>query len=351
MNVYEGAVNRIRFIFAEFPRVVVSVSGGKDSTCLFYLAAAEAERQGRRFEVFFLDQEAEYQSSVEIIEGMMRHPLAIPRWYQVPIHMTNATSHAELFLHAWGEGETWIREKSPLAIHGIPEPYPKRFYDFFPWFESLDREPTAHLVGLRQFESLNRHRAVYKANGYKHYKWSTRCAPGSASYRFYPIFDWQFRDVWKCIADNSVPYNKLYDRMYARSGANMSTMRVSNLIHERAFRALAQVQEFEPDTYDKLVARLGGVHCAALYAEDRYIFSADRLPPAFKSWREYRDYLLATTPSSTQSRYLKRFAKQDADESACQHQVKQLLLNDWEGNLPITRQKRRKVREQWWDLL
>lgn len=350
MNVYEAAVKRIRFIFREFPRVVVSISGGKDSTCLFYLVATEAERLGRKFEAFFLDQEAEYQSTIDIIEQMMQHPLVIPRWYQVPIYMTNATSHKDLFLYAWGPGERWIREKHPLAIHGIDAPYPKRFYDFFDWFEQQDQEPTAHLVGLRQFESLNRHRTVYKANGYKHYKWSTRCAK-EGSYRFYPIFDWQFRDVWKYIADNNIPYNRLYDRMYAKLGTNMRTMRVSNLIHERSFRALAHVQEFEPETYDKLVVRLGGIHCAALYAEDKFIYDAEHLPSAFKTWREYRDYLLATTPTEVRERYLKRFAKQDDDETVHKHQVRQLLLNDWEGSLQNVRPRKSKLREQWWDLL
>src|SRR5690606_36660371 len=141
----------------------------KDSTCLFYLVASEAERQGRKFEAFFLDQEAEYQSTVEVIEQMMTHPLVIPRWYQVPIYMTNATSHRELFLYAWGEGEEWMREKHPLAIHQIEGEYPKRFYDFFAWFETQDTEPTAHLVGLRIFESLNRQRTMITQNGYKHY--------------------------------------------------------------------------------------------------------------------------------------------------------------------------------------
>lgn len=348
-TVYEAAVNRIRFLFREFPRIVVSVSGGKDSTCLFYLVAVEAERQGRKFEAFFLDQEAEYQSTIEVIEQMMTHPLVIPRWYQVPIYMTNATSHRELFLYAWGEGEEWMREKHPLAIHRIEGEYPKRFYDFFTWFETQDTEPTAHLVGLRIFESLNRQRTMLSENGYKHYKWSTRCGP--ESYRFYPIYDWHFRDVWKYIADNNLPYNKIYDRMFARAGVNMRTMRISNLIHENSFRSLALLQEFEPETYDRLVRRLGGVHAAALYSQDDYVYSVDKLPPAFSSWREYRDYLLDTTPTEVRERYIRRFAGQEDDENVHRHQVRQILLNDWEGNLQNTRPRRRKIREQWWDLL
>jgi predicted phosphoadenosine phosphosulfate sulfurtransferase len=350
MNVYEAAVRRVAFIFSRFERIVISISGGKDSTCLYHLALREAERCGRRMEAFFLDQEAEYQSTVDLMEEMMRHPLVIPRWYQVPIDMTNATSHRDLFLRAWGDGEEWVRPKSEVSIHSVDGPYPQRFYDFFAWFEAQDEVPTAHLVGLRQFESLNRHRATRKANGYEHYAWSTACrSPGS--YRFYPIYDWHFRDVWKFIADSGVRYNRLYDLMFARSGQNISSMRVSNLIHEHAFRCLTSLQEFEPETYDRLVRRLGGVHAAALYGAERSLYSADVLPSRFGSWREYRDHMLQTTPTEKLQRFARRFAKQGDDELTCRWQVKQLLINDWEGRLPRLYAKRDRLREVWWKLL
>lgn len=349
LNVYDAAVNRIRMVFREFEEIVVSVSGGKDSTCMFHLVAEEAERTRRRFKVFYLDQEAEYQSTIDVIDGMMRHPLVDPLWYQVPIRMTNATSFREVFLNAWEPGKNWIRNKSEIAIQEIRGGYPDRFYEFFPWFEMQSTVPTAHLVGLRIFESMNRQRTMCKANGYKHFKWSTACKR-EGSFRFYPIFDWQPRDIWKCIADSNLPYNKAYDRMVAKSGVNLRTMRVSNLIHEQAFRSLAQLQEFEPETFNRLVERLGGVHFAAMYADEKYLLSAD-LPVQFKTWKEYRDYLLNSTPGQSRGRFEKRFAKQGDDEQTAKHQVKQLLLNDWEGSLPRTSEKKSKLREIWWDRL
>lgn len=350
-NVFDAARNRVRFVFSEFERIVVSYSGGKDSTCLFYLALWEAERTGRKFELFFLDQEAEYQATIDMVDQAMRHPLVIPRWYQVPILMTNATSYRDIWLHAWEPGADWVRPKSELAITEAPEGCPNRFYDFFYWLESQDTVPTAHLVGLRIFESMNRQRTMLKANGYKHYEWSTRCNEAPDSYRFYPIWDFQFRDVWKMIADHDLPYNHVYDQMIAKSGVNFRTMRVSNLIHEQAFRSLASLQEFEPETYNRLLKRLGGVHCAANYAHDKYIYDATSLPPAFATWRSYRDHLLSTTDTEQRTRYVKRFSKQADDESVYQHQVKQLLLNDWEGKLPRTRRTSNDLRTIWWNKL
>jgi predicted phosphoadenosine phosphosulfate sulfurtransferase len=50
----------------------------------------------------------------------MSQPNVIPLWYQVPIFMTNAASHQQLFLWAWGENEEWVRE---TPIHSIDNKY------------------------------------------------------------------------------------------------------------------------------------------------------------------------------------------------------------------------------------
>jgi predicted phosphoadenosine phosphosulfate sulfurtransferase len=104
-SVLDAARRRMGEVFDRFERVVVSVSGGKDSTVIHKLALDEALRRGRRLEVFFQDQEAEYQSTIDVIREWMHDPRITPRWFQVPIRMTNATSHVDYWLHAWGEGE------------------------------------------------------------------------------------------------------------------------------------------------------------------------------------------------------------------------------------------------------
>lgn len=67
-------------------------------------------------------------------------------------------------------------------------------------------------------------------------------------------------------------------------------MRVSSLVHVTAVRSLFFLQEFEADTYNRVVARLNGVDTAAKMGfED---FWVKDLPFMFTSWKEYRDYLL-----------------------------------------------------------
>ena len=47
-NVAEAAEERLRYIFDEFDKIIVSISGGKDSTVLAYMTLLEAHRRNRR---------------------------------------------------------------------------------------------------------------------------------------------------------------------------------------------------------------------------------------------------------------------------------------------------------------
>lgn len=351
-NVLDAARERIGFVFDNFEDIEVSVSSGKDSTVLYYLTMDEAQRRNRKVGVFFLDQEAEYQATIDIIEQMMSHPLAIPRWYQVPLRMTNATSYKEEFLYAWEPGKQWMREKHPLAIHAIDEEYPQRFYDFFHWREAKSNS-RAFLIGLRAEESLNRFRSVVRNAGLEGVRWSTK-TDSPTSFRLYPVYDWSLGDVWKYIDDNDIPYNAIYDKMFAANHNYYNTMRVSNLIHEKSFSCLTYLQELEPETFDALTARLSGTHVASIYADEALMFAAKKLPSAFSSWLEYRDYLLNTAPLKHKERFAKRFAEQEQTESVYRQQVRQLMLNDYENSVPTTQGKATKKKAElakWWDLL
>lgn len=350
-NVLEAARERIAIIFDNFEDVQVSISGGKDSTVLLALALQEAERRNRKIGVFFLDQEAEYAATIDLVRRQMQHPLIIQKWYQVPIYMTNATSYSEYFLHAFGENEQWMREKEPIAVRSIQGEYPKRFYEFFPFIEKQNPN-AAYLIGLRAEEGIMRYRAVTKHAGWGGHRWSTLSECGAA--RFYPIYDWTWNSVWRFIYDYNLPYNKMYDLMFW-GGYSVYKMRVSNLIHEKAYRCLIDLPKFEPDTYDKLCQRIGGISTAARYASEKLVFSNKKLPTHYKSWREFRDFLLQNLPSSEHLlRFEKRFAKQEQNERTYQSQVGQLLVNDYENSKAFDTKKSEKtlkLKEKWQNIL
>ncbi len=339
-SVLDAARERMRFIFDRFEHVFVSTSGGKDSGVVSRLALDEARSRGRTVGMFFLDQEAEYQATIDLMRGLMAEPGVRPLWYQVPIYMTNATSYEQDMLYAWGPGEEWMREREPTSIQHIDADYPQRFYDFFDWWENAQPSGSAFIVGLRAEEGIKRFRAVTKHPGLADVKWSSKTKqPGS--FKFYPIYDWGVGDVWRFTAEEAVPYNRIYDLRFWMGCGTYNDNRVSNLIHEMAFRSLVDLAALEPITYAKLVRRLKGVHCAARHAGGAHIYDVRTLPTGFTTWRGYRDHLLATMPISEpkRARFQKRFDGQPQTEPVHHAQCKQLLIGDYENSVPISKTK------------
>ena len=309
-----------------------TTTGGKDSTALFHLVNAEAIKRDRKFILYFQDQEAEYQGTIDFVEWAMTQPNVIPLWYQVPIFMTNAASQQQLFLWAWGEGEEWIREKHPIAIHSIENVYPKRFHKFNLWVgQNLKKlkGSSVSIIGLRAEESPDRRFVMFGEDS--DLFWLRR---KNTPHKAYPIIDWRYTDVWKYLIENNLKYNKVYDKMYMLGG-NLKFFRVSNLVHEKAFRCLTDLQELEPETYDKLEKRLHGVHTAAIYGKENLVYSIKSLPENFKTWKEYKDFLLSSIHPDLKRIFDYQWLRlQHIDDEDCfKYMVKRILLCDWEGNI------------------
>ena len=339
-NVVDAARARIAYIFDEFRDIIVSVSGGKDSTVLCWLALEEARRRGRKIGIFFIDEEAVYQSTVEQVEWLMNlYPEnTIRLWLQFPFRLTNATSVAEGQLICWEEGkhQIWMRPKLPYAIQHMPWPRETEtardknkgfgFYDVIENFQR-QRRNTAFLVGLRAVESMNRFRAVSKNPGYKDVFWATKCG-GEGSASFYPLYDWNFHDIWKFVYDNGIRYSRIYDYQF-KKGMGIQEIRVSSLIHEKSFKALVELPEFEPKTYDRLCKRIKGIQVGHLYGKDakmaaraaaakelRELAGIPRFPAGHVFGRQQAVDLRAALERQLDNNYVAR------------QQCRQLILND-----------------------
>jgi predicted phosphoadenosine phosphosulfate sulfurtransferase len=348
-TVLAAARRRIAFVFDHFDEVICSISGGKDSTALAHLALSEAHRRGVRIGLFLLDEEVLYQSSVEQVEYLMSiFPENTKRmWMQIPFRLTNATSVVEGQLNCWEPlaHKVWMRPRRSDSIKGKPWPVDSEtvankakgfgFYDAIANFERC-HPGACFLVGLRAAgESPNRWRAVTKNPveiGGQRVFWGTRKGESST---LYPIYDWNFHDVWRYIWDEGLKYSRIYDLQW-RKGYGHSQMRVSSLIHERAFKSICDLPEFEPKTYNKLVKRIKGIAMAQETGRNAKLFRCAKLPKNHKTWRSYRDFLLST--HSDRDRvgiFCARFARQLDNEYVARQQCRQLLLNDYENNLPI----------------
>jgi predicted phosphoadenosine phosphosulfate sulfurtransferase len=115
-------------------------------------------------------------------------------------------------------------------------------------------------------------------------------------------------------------------------------MRVSNVHHETAVWSLFVLQEIEPKTYERLVARIQGIDMAGKMGIADYFPS--ELPSMFGSWKEYRDYLLENLITNAEHRasFYKSFGKSELDmgekaESSGLYRahVSSIMCNDWMG--------------------
>ena len=293
-NVVDAALDRYRWIFDEFPHVLVNVSGGKDSTIVLNLALRVAEEKGRLpLRVLFVDQEAEWACAISHVREIMDDPRVEPAWLQVPIQLFNSTSPYSPWLKCWEPGQRWMRDKEEDSLH-------ENVYGTVTFAEMFGAvidhdypdEPACLIAGVRAEESPARALGLTTYPCYKHVTWGSKNSGKRDDHvTFYPIYDWSVRDVWKAIDEHGWPYCSLYDELY-RYGVPTRQMRLSNLHHETAVRSLFYLQEIEPDTWDALTERLTGINATGHLSMAS--LRPEKLPPMFKDWIEYRDHLLDT---------------------------------------------------------
>ena len=289
--------------------------------------------------VFWIDQEGEWDATVDIVREWMYHPDVKPYWLQVPFRIFNATSTQDHWLHAWDPGREadWVHPKDPISlkenVYGTD-----RFHELFAGFQNYywPRTPMCCLSGVRTEESPVRFRGLTGYVTYKGETWGKLEDRRRQHYMFSPLYDWSYFDVWKAIHEHGWSYNRIYDIQY-RYGIPVRAMRISNVHHETAVRSLFYMQEAEPDTYERLVRRIAGIDMVGKMGAADYFVST--LPSMFSSWREYRDYLLEHLIEKPEWRaaMARRFVSHDCrfaelgDQILCKAHIQSILTNDWEG--------------------
>jgi predicted phosphoadenosine phosphosulfate sulfurtransferase len=132
-------------------------------------------------------------------------------------------------------------------------------------------------------------------------------------------------------------------------------MRVSNLIHEKSFKCLVELPKYEPDTYNKLCKRISGIATASRYASEKLVFNNKVLPKHYKTWKDFRDFLLDSLPNEEhKNKFINRFSKQAENENTYKAQVGQLLINDYENSRSFDTkkiEKKERIKNKWMDLL
>ena len=343
-NVFEEGLDRIRFLYDTHDDIIVGMSGGKDSTVLFNMTMMIAKEKNRLpLKCFWLDQEAEWQETVDYMDWVMRLPDVKPYWFQVPMDFPNCLSNKDCRLLCWDPSQKskWIHPQSDIAI--TENPMGNRLdYTFYDLIGNLKNYCTdgncAVLTGMRIAESpMRRYTIASGKPTFQGITWANKKDDKDKYQVFYPIYDFTFSDIWTAIGRNHWKYNTVYDKQYQK-GVASTQMRVSALIHETACYAMDRLQEFEPKNYNRLVDRIAG-SSAITHAFDYSSVLPKELPFMFRDWKEYRDFLLVNIVNPEYQDFFRKRWRNQNDEEWYKVHVKECILNDLDGTLNATHRK------------
>lgn len=318
IDVLTASRERICYVFDKFQKIYVSFSGGKDSSVMLHLVMEEAIRRSRKVGVMFIDWEVQYSLTIKHVESMFElyKEHIIPYWIAAPLTTNSAISQFEPEWTSWDEKkkDVWVRTPPSYAITDTDlfDFYSNKmtFEEFVPafgqWYSKGDL--TACFVGIRATESLNRYSTMTRSKAmFEDKNWSTW--HGKGLYNFYPIYDWQDKDIWTYFGKYYKPYNHLYDLMY-KAGVPIHNQRVDELFGSEARRGLWMLQVIEPETWAKTISRISGVNSGGLYCKEKgnVLGNVNISLPKGHTWESFAELLLESMPSKTAQHYRNKFA-------------------------------------------
>ena len=305
-NVFDASLERIEFAFDNFDNLCVSYSGGKDSTLMIQLVNMIAKKKNRKFDVLFIDMEAQYLMTIEHIKTLKNKLECIRDFYWVclPLSLRNAVSVFEPRWICWEKAkkDKWVREMPEFAINEDNNIFPffryaMEFEEFVPEFEKWYQEKKGGMcgsfVGIRCDESLNRFRTIasQKKDRLKDKPWTTRNKPLKNSYSIYPIYDYRTEDVWIATFNNNFEYNYVYELMY-KNGLGIHQQRLCQPFGDDQKNGLDQYRAIEAENWDKLLKRVAGVNFGNIYCRTSALGNIKSEKPEHLTWQEWALYLL-----------------------------------------------------------
>lgn len=320
-NVLTAAKERIAYTFDNFERIMISFSGGKDSSVMFHLIMEEAILRNRKVGVMLIDFEAQYKhtsSHAERMFDMYRDYIDL-HWICLPIKLRNAVSNYQPSWTCWDEDakDLWVRD---MPKHWGVKNMKKHPYDFFvpnlefeefivmfaDWYAQGERLAT--FVGIRTDESLNRFRTIAMADKkvFGGHRWTTHVI--DEVYNIYPIYDWKTKDIWIYHHMTGKDSNEIYELMN-KAGVPLSKQRLCQPYGDDQRQGLWLYHMLEPETWFKVVSRVNGVNSGTLYVkESGNIMGYNKITlPDGHTYKSFCNLLLATLPDVSKDHYIERF--------------------------------------------
>ncbi len=308
-NVLDATFERLEIIFNNFDNVYFSFSGGKDSSVMIQLANIVAKKLGKKFDVLYIDFEAQYKHTIQHVEQLKKLP-QIRDFYHIalPMALRNAVSVLQPKWICWEEESKslWVRDlpKDSINIHNCPFDWFKKgeeFEDFIvqfaEWYQNKYKGKVACGVGIRTDESLNRFRTIaFQDNKitFNNYNWTTKLKVGERHievYNFYPIYDWAVQDIWGAVSKLDLDFNYIYELMY-KNGVSIYEQRLCQPYGDDQRKGLNQFKALEYDTWSKILNRVNGVNFGNIYCKTTALGNIKSCKPDFMSWQQYTVFLL-----------------------------------------------------------
>lgn len=303
-NVFDAAMERFEYAFKHFDSIYFSVSGGKDSGVMVQLADMVAKRMGKKFDVLYIDFEAQYRATIDYIYEL-KELESIRTFYHValPIALRNAVSVLQPKWLCWDKNakDLWVRDMPKDAINEDNNPWPwfrrgeefeEFIVEFAAWYKSQHDGTVGCGVGIRSDESLNRFRTIAwtdRKEEYDHKHWTTKV--GEDIYNFYPLYDWRTEDIWGATSKLDLKFNYIYELMY-KNGLSIYEQRLCQPFGDDQRNGLDQFKALEYDTWAKLINRVNGVNFGNIYCRTSALGNIKTMKPDFMTWEEYAVFLL-----------------------------------------------------------
>lgn len=277
-DVFAAGVARLQELYEQGDTVVVTMSGGKDSTVCMELAAIAAKRAGRLpVNVIMRDEEIMFPGTFEYCERVANRKDIDFHWItanQPVLNVFNRTMPYVWVFDPMLEPDKWVR-KPPSICYMIPEKHIDALVikDRFP---VPDGKRLMKVVGLRCQESPSRKIGLISSGGHitkpnKH---------GAHAVR--PIYDWTDGHIWKAVKENGWDYNSAYNTMY-RMGVSRSAMRIGPPLQTAAqIQTLQMASRAWPQWFDRVSERAPGVRSAAQFGRR----SVEPIRRAGETWEE-----------------------------------------------------------------
>ena len=264
LNVFDKSIDRLVKEYKDGHRIVVSFSGGKDSTVALELCIISATMTNRLpVDVVMRDEEIMHPGTYEYCERIYNREEVNLIWLIANQPVINAFDRKKPYFWVFDtllRPDQWVRQPPSFATYikeknimqmNSPERFPapegKRLYS---------------VLGMRVQESRGRFYGVRSMKGYM-----AKPKPPYNVIDLWPIYDWSDSDVWKAIKDNKWDYNQAYNVMN-QIGIPKNRLRIAPpTMSPASANTMWALQSAFPRWFDKVCERLEGVRAVAKYGK------------------------------------------------------------------------------------